>query len=104
MRLGQIWKYPVKSMLGATVDAAALGEEGVVGDRMWALRDEERGAIASGRKLAAITRLAAAFGADGESVTITLPDGTCVPSTDADANDRLSAALEHRVSLWSKQP
>ena len=40
MRLDQIWKYPVKSMLGSRVDTAELAEEGIVGDRIWALRDE----------------------------------------------------------------
>jgi uncharacterized protein YcbX len=104
MRLDQIWRYPVKSMLGARVESAELADNGVVGDRMWALRDEERGAIASGRKIAGVTRLAAAIDADGTSLVITLPDGDTVTSADTDADDRISSAVDHRVSLWSKQP
>src|SRR4051812_15005542 len=104
MRIDQIWIYPVKSMLGGRVADAELAENGLVGDRMWALRDEDRGAIASGRKLLHVNRLAAAFEGDGRSVSITLPDGSSVCSDDADVDDRLSAAIDHPVSLWAKQP
>lgn len=102
MHVDQIWKYPVKSMHGATVPSAALAAEGVVGDRMWTLRDEERDAIASARKLAGLSRLSAAFTDDG--VAITLPDGRSISSSAADVDASLSAALDHRVSLWSKRP
>lgn len=104
MKLVQIWKYPVKSMLGARVPSAELSEDGVVGDRQWAIRDELRGAIASGRKLAGLNRLAASPATSGDGVTITLPDGTAVTATDVDANERLSAAIGHPVTLWSKPP
>ena len=33
MHVSQIWQYPVKSMIGATVDRADLIETGLVGDR-----------------------------------------------------------------------
>jgi uncharacterized protein YcbX len=45
MRLHQIWIYPVKSMVGGTVDAADLDDLGLVGDRIWAVRDLERGGL-----------------------------------------------------------
>lgn len=103
MRIDQIWTYPVKSMLGGRVDSVALASNGIVGDRMWALRDEQREAIASARRLARISRLAAASRDDGGAV-ITLPDGSTVATDDGDVNERLSAALQHPVSMWSKQP
>src|SRR3954471_24663733 len=104
MHLDQIWKYPVKSMLGSTVKSAELADHGIVGDRMWALRDEQRGAIASGRRVAGITRLGATSAAGDDGVSFDLPDGATVTSADADVNERLSAAIGHPVSLWSKQP
>ncbi|MEO6123018.1 MAG: MOSC N-terminal beta barrel domain-containing protein [Ilumatobacteraceae bacterium] len=102
MQIDQLWIYPVKSMLGATVPDAELAESGVVGDRMWTLRDEGRGAIASARKVAGLSKLAATY--TGAGVTITLPDGSTVTDSDADANERLSAAVDHPVSLWAKRP
>ncbi|HZB05114.1 MAG TPA: MOSC N-terminal beta barrel domain-containing protein, partial [Thermoleophilaceae bacterium] len=40
----EIWRYPVKSMGGETIDAAAVGERGLHADRMWAVRDPALGA------------------------------------------------------------
>lgn len=102
MQVDQLWVYPVKSMLGATVADADLAENGIVGDRLWTLRDEDRGAIASGRKIKGLSQLAATR--DGDGVTITLPDGSTVSDADADADQRLSSAVDHPVSLWGKRP
>jgi uncharacterized protein YcbX len=103
MRIDQIWTYPIKSMLGGRVESAALADNGVVGDRMWALRDEERAAIASARRLANLSRLQATLREDG-GAEITLPDGSTVATDDSDVNERLSAAIDHPVSVWAKQP
>lgn len=103
MRVDQIWSYPVKSINGGRLEAAELDENGIVGDRMWALRDEQRGAIASARRLSQISRLRAAVRADGVT-EIALPDGTCVATDARDVDARLSTAIGHPVSMWSKQP
>ncbi len=104
MQLDQIWQYPVKSMLGARVQHVTLAANGIGDDRLWALRDEFRNAIASGRKVAGMPRLAASYVGDSHTVLITLPDGSTVLSSDDDANERLSAAVDHPVSLWPSQP
>ena len=104
MKVDQIWKYPVKSMLGSRVTRADVSADGIVGDREWTLRDEQRGAIASARRVGGISRLAAAFAGGPNAVTITLPDGARVKSTDRNANGRLSAAVGHPVSLWRRPP
>ena len=104
MQLSQIWQYPAKSMLGVQVDTAMLAADGVVGDRMWALRDEVRGAIASARRVSGISALTASVVADGRALSIRLPDGSTVSDTDPDVDEKLSAAVHHRVSLWAKQP
>jgi len=101
MLLESIWQYPVKTMIGGTVASAQLDEVGIVGDRTWAVRDEDAGVIANTRKLGGLMRLAAQHGADG-SVVITLPDGRCVNSTDAGTDAVLSAALGRPVSLWQR--
>ena len=103
MQLDQIWSYPVKSMLGGRVPTGALAENGIVGDRMFALRDGERGAIASGRRVPGLVKLAASLRDDGAAV-ITLPDGSTVSADEPDVDRRLSDAVAHPVSLWAKQP
>ena len=44
-----LWRFPVKSMLGEELEAADLGEGGVVGDRAYALVDKETGKVASAK-------------------------------------------------------
>jgi uncharacterized protein YcbX len=105
MQVSEVWRYPVKSMMGERVDAADLGTAGMVGDRAWAARDEVRGGIRGAKKIGSLMGLAASF-TDGPAgpVTITLPDGS-VTTTDAPDRDAvLSAALDHEVTLWPLQP
>ena len=103
MQLDSIWQYPVKTMIGGQVPSAELDEVGIVGDRTWTVRDDTTGAIANARKLGRLMRLAARSGDEG-SVTITLPDGRSVSSTDPAVNDVLSAELGRAVSLWQRPP
>lgn len=103
MHVTTIYQYPVKSMMGGAVPMATLTAEGMAGDRAWAIRDEELGCIRGAKKIGALMRLAAAHALDG-GVTITLPDGRVVHSSDVDVNDSLSGALGQRVSLWPLQP
>ncbi|MBI5089634.1 MAG: MOSC domain-containing protein [Actinobacteria bacterium] len=103
MHVSQIWQYPVKSMIGSTVAQASLGDTGVVGDRTWAVRDEVRGGIRGAKKIGALMQLAARYD-DAGGVVITLPDGTEVSSADADAAARVSAAVDHPVTLAPLAP
>ena len=50
MRIQEIWRYPVKSMAGESLDAADLTESGVAGDRIAQVRNT------AGRILTARTR------------------------------------------------
>ena len=103
MHVSQLWRYPVKSMVGGRVDSIVLDELGVVGDRTWAVRDLERGGIRGAKKIGSLMRLAARD-VDDAQVEITLPDGSTVLTTDADVDERVSAALDHRVRLEALRP
>jgi len=103
MHVSQLWRYPVKSMVGGRVDSIVLDGLGVVGDRTWAVRDLERGGIRGAKKIGSLMRLAARDVEDGQ-VEITLPDGSTVRTTDADVDERVSAALDHRVRLEALRP
>jgi uncharacterized protein YcbX len=101
--VGQIWQYPVKSMIGTTVPTAEVDAVGIVGDRTWAVRDHLRGGIRGAKQLGGLMRMAARHG-EGGAVTITLPDGTTTSTADGDADARVSAALDHEVSLEALRP
>ena len=101
MQLDTIWRYPVKSMIGGVVESATLDVDGIVGDRLWAVRDDELGVIGNTRKMGALMQLAAVAEPDG-SVTITLPDGSTTSSHSPDAGAVLSAHLGRPVSLWAR--
>lgn len=103
MTVAQLWRYPVKSMLGSTVDQVELDELGIVGDRTWATRDLERGGIRGAKKIGPLMQLAARDLADGQ-VEVTLPDGSTVSTLDADVDARVSGALDHSVRLERLHP
>ena len=59
--LRQVWRYPVKSMAGETLEDVRLGERGLSGDRAWAVRDEVRGGIRGAKKIPGLMRFAARY-------------------------------------------
>jgi hypothetical protein len=105
VRIEQIWRYPVKSMIGGQVEQADIGPLGIVGDRTWAVRDHVRGGIRGAKQLGGLMRLTARYADrhDGP-VVITLPDGGEVSTADPDASERVSAALDHPVTLEALRP
>lgn len=105
MHVGQIWQYPVKSMVGGRVDEAEITTEAMVGDRTWAVRDQVRGGIRGAKQLGGLMRLRAEHAPGGRgAVTITLPDGSTVSTEDSDVDARVSAAIDHEVVLGALRP
>lgn len=111
--ISEIWRFPVKSMAGESLVEAEATELGVVGDRLWAVRDEEKGCITGGKRLPALMMCRARFLAppragavDGEvpPVAIHLPDGSELRSDEPDVHARLSAFLGRKVSLCARRP
>ncbi|MDX2378232.1 MAG: MOSC domain-containing protein [Acidimicrobiia bacterium] len=103
MDVTQLWRYPVKSMIGERVDAIELDELGVVGDRTWAARDLDRGGIRGAKKIGTLMQLAATDLGDGQA-EISLPGGGTVRTDDADVDDLVSDAIGHRVRLEALRP
>jgi uncharacterized protein YcbX len=108
-KLGELRRYPVKSMRGELLEEAELGPRGVPGDRAWAVRDEVRGGIRGAKQIPALMGLQARYpsppAAEGSSpAEIVLPDGSTLGTGESDVNERLSDALAHPVSLWPLLP
>src|SRR5207244_9017493 len=108
-----IWRYPVKSMIGEEVDASAVTEHGLLGDRAYALVDAETGKVASAKNPKRWPRLfdfRAAYtepprkGEKLPPVRITLPDGTICLSEQPDVQAVLSAALGRTATLTLTPP
>jgi uncharacterized protein YcbX len=111
MRIGsvlEIWRFPVKSMGGERVDATTVGERGVHGDRLWAVRDVDKNVITNAKNIPALLMCSARFVDEPPAdvgpgsipaVEITFPDGGKVRSNDPDVDAKLSAFLGKRVTL-----
>src|SRR5688572_2331255 len=103
-----LWRYPVKSMLGEELNASAVTERGLLGDRAYALIDRSDGKVASAknpRKWPELFDFRAAYidtvqpGARLPAVRITLPDGATLTTEQADVDQTLSRELHREVTL-----
>ncbi len=108
-----VWRYPVKSMQGEELNATAITERGVLGDRAYAILDRATGHIASAkhpRKWHMLFACRAAFseppqpGGPPPPIWITLPDGTIVSSAQPDVDAVLSRVLGRDVTLVVETP
>ena len=106
-------RYPVKSMAGASLDAALIAEGGILGDRAYAVIDRTSGRVGSAKhpkKWAGLIGLAADFvappqaGAPLPPVRIVWPDGATVASDGGEADARLSETLGRPVALTTARP
>ena len=105
MRVSGLLRYPVKSMLGEGIQESAVDEKGVVGDRRFALIEQETGLVASAKqpsKWAPLLQCRASL--DESRASIQLPDGSTTSSDDPRVDDVLSEYLGRRVSLSSQPP
>ena len=107
-RIVSIWRYPVKSMLGEELNAAEVTEQCLLGDRAYALVDEETGKVASAknpRRWPNLFDFRASYidspRASGSlpAVRITMPDGESVNTDQANIDSRLSASVGRTVRL-----
>ena len=96
-----IFRYPVKSMLGESIQSAAIHEGGIAGDRLWAVRDESRGDFMTGKRAGALMGCIARSprSVDG-APEIELPTGDAFRADDPAAAKRLSDYLGRQVTLW----
>jgi uncharacterized protein len=111
--VAQLWRYPVKSLGGEQVEQAEIGLRGVLGDRLWAVRDLQRDITASARRLPVLLTATARYPgrvpADAgpgnvPNVEITFPDGTVLRSNDPEVHAKLSELAGREVRLTALPP
>ena len=100
----ELFRYPVKSMLGERLERIEVGAQGVIGDRAWALRDLRTGNIVSAKKWARMFEFSAAYEVAAEAdqpgrVRIEMPDQTSIYADDPWASRAISEVLGFEVHL-----
>lgn len=84
-----IWRYPVKSMLGESLESASVTERGVDGDRTFAVGDPSTGRVLSAKREPELMTCRARMNGHG-AVNVTFPDGRDLPVTDPVVEQELS--------------
>jgi uncharacterized protein YcbX len=105
--VAELWRYPVKSMLGTPVSELTLTPHGSLGDRILAVRDLTTGRIASCKRFPQLLTFRATF--DDEPTTTRIgrvriegPDGSSMYADDPVMTDVLSEVLGRPVRLDSQ--
>ncbi|MFA5171390.1 MAG: MOSC N-terminal beta barrel domain-containing protein [Sulfuriferula sp.] len=105
----EIWRYPVKGMAGESLQTCGLGNMGLHGDRIWALRDVERKEIQSCKFRPELLRCSARSRGDdvsgeGAQVDVVFPDGSVLGSDNVEINSMLSNLVGHASTLEPLRP
>ncbi|MFI0899045.1 MOSC domain-containing protein [Streptomyces sp. NPDC020983] len=98
-------RYPVKSMLGEALTSVRVTEEGLSGDRVFAVLDEG-GAVGSAkhpRKWERLLRCRSRLTGPA-TARVELPDGSVLRAGSAELDARLSDLLGRRVSVSDAPP
>lgn len=82
MRVAELWRYPVKSLLGERLESVRATPDGLEGDRRFAIYDVETGFGLTARRVPELLFASARLREDG-SAEITLPDGSAAASDEA---------------------
>lgn len=104
MRVSEVRRYPVKSMGGESLERVSLDPRGIVGDRWYAVTDDD-GRLASGKDSRRFRRRDAVFDWSaamvGSAVTLRGPTGEW-PAGDPALDSALSDAMGDRVRLLAE--
>lgn len=116
MKIGSIqslWRFPVKSFQGEQLQEAYFGQQGLIGDRSYALIETDTGKVVTAKSVRHYPDLLfcqAQFleepqpGNEAPPVKITLPNGTEFLSSDDDCDDKLSEYFKRNLTLARSAP
>ena len=100
--VAELWRYPVKSMLGERCDELALGLDRCEGDHLFGVRDLATGMVLSAKRHGILLKAAARY--EGSEVVISLPGGTEVVAGSGAGDAALSAWLGRGVEVIAPEP
>jgi uncharacterized protein YcbX len=104
-RVEALFRYPVKSLLGETLDSLVVDRRGVLGDRAYAVLDAD-GKLGSGKSSLRFRRMDGLLGFaaryDGDVALVRLPGGGEVPALDPLCARELSAVVGRPVSVGAE--
>jgi uncharacterized protein len=105
-RVAAIRRYPVKSMLGEELETVAFDQRGVVGDRRYALVDEETGKVVSTKRPRRWGRMfeLSGFTRDDGRPAVSFPDGVAVAVDDPKLGLRLGEFFGRPVRVSDTPP
>jgi uncharacterized protein YcbX len=98
LRIAQLWRYPVKSLLGERLSKLRMVGDGVHGDRTWGIQDRSDNRILTARREPRLL-FASSRVAEDDSPIITLPDGQELKGPGPHTDAALSAWLGKSVTL-----
>jgi MOSC domain-containing protein len=104
-RVSAIRRYPLKSMLGEELETVALDQRGVVGDRRYALVDDETGKVVSVKRPRRWGRMFELTGrTSDDGAVVSFPDGEAVAVGDPKLSLRLEEFFGRPVSVADTPP
>jgi hypothetical protein len=102
MKIVEIRRYPIKSLLGERPATADVDRRGLTGDRLWAVRDAD-GKLGSGKNTRRFRRMPGLFllrGHSGDRVPVVeLPGGSRFDADDPAGHAAVSELLGRRVTI-----
>jgi uncharacterized protein len=105
-RVKEIRRFPVKSILGEPLSGVSIDERGVIGDRLWAIKNTS-GKFGSGKttrrfqQMDGLFQLRARY--EGTTPIITMPDGMDYWGDNPAINEALTESLGVQVSLAKEE-
>src|SRR2546425_2554886 len=102
MKVGGLWRYPVKSMRGEAQESLIITSHGIDGDRRYGVLDAATGTIISAKKDGRMLQARAMLA--GIELTIRLPTGETALATGPGVDAALTAWLGRPVHLIEAPP
>lgn len=97
--VGELWRYPVKSMRGEPLIEVGVGPSGLDGDRRRAVVDVESGVSLSAKRYGQLLTCSAWTDPDTGSVLVGFEDGSVFEADDTRTASMLSELLDRRVAV-----
>ncbi|EFV78383.1 hypothetical protein HMPREF1013_01249 [Bacillus sp. 2_A_57_CT2] len=105
-RVQEINRFPVKSVLGESLSSAPVDSRGILGDRLWAIKNED-GKFGSGKTTRRFQQMEGLFNFkakyERDTPLITMPDGTEYRGDQERVNKALSELLGFPVTLAKEE-